>query len=362
MRCYITSGTPTNRANIRDVKTAPVGMLKYFDRGKEPWVYNANTTVQGTTATRDIQYCYRYDTSASAGSKFTDYSSEIGSSTSGTSLRITGNTVANPTVVTTDGPSLTINSITAVANSVITTTAAHGLTTGDLVTITGSNSTPTINGVRKVTVVSTTTFTIEIYVTSAGNQGTVVPIIPHGLSTGHKVVITNSNSNPSINGTQPVTVLSDTTFSVPVNVTTTAGTAGTVVPEKVYAVDNGQIGDAIYIGMDEPFTSLRLNLSDVLSSSSTGQSGLIWEYFVGGSTDNWSTTGQFDETGDFTTSGTNEITFYKPPYWKTCQPGIKEANSTDQSFGKTAYYVRGRIATNIAVSYTHLTLPTILLV
>ena len=38
-------------------------------------------------------------------------------------------------------------------------------------------------------------------------------------------------------------------FSVAVNVNTTAGTAGTVVPEKVYAIDNGQVGDAVYFGM-----------------------------------------------------------------------------------------------------------------
>ena len=342
VRCYLTTGTPTNSADIRDVRTAPVGMLKYFDRGKEPWVYNANTTVLGTTATRGIQYCYRYDTSASAGSKFTDYSQEISSSTSGTSLRITGNTVANPTVVTTDGPSLTISSNTAVATTVVTTSAAHGLATDDTVVITGSNSTPSINGTYGVTVLSTTTFSIPVRVTSAGSAGTVVPTIPHGLSTGHKVVITNSNSTPSLNGTHTVTVLSTTTFSVAVNVTT-AGTAGTVVPEKVYAVDNGQIGDAVYFGMDEPFSAIRLNVSDVLSSSSAGYSGIIYEYFNGESTDNWSTITSFDETGDFTTSGTYEITFDKPAHWKTCQPGIKEANSTDQSFGRTAYYVRARL-------------------
>ena len=343
VRCFITSGTPTTRAIIRDVKTAPVGLLKYFARGKEPWVYNANTTVQGTTATRDIQYCYRYDTSASAGSKFTDYSQEISSSTSGTSLRITGNTIANPTVVTTDGPSLTISSNTAVTTTVVTTSTAHGLATDDTVVITGSNSTPSLNGTYAVTVLSTTTFSVPVRITSAGSAGTVVPTIPHGLSTGHKVVITNSNSTPSLNGTHTVTVLSTTTFSVAVNVTS-AGTAGTVVPEKVYGMDNGQIGDAVYFGMDEPFTAIRLNVSDVLSSSSTGQSGVIYEYFLGGSTDNWTTIANFDETGDFTTSGTNEITFDKPAFWKTCQPGIKEANATDQSFGKTAYYIRARIS------------------
>ena len=344
VRCYI-SGTPTNVADIREVQTSPVGALKYFDRGKEPWVYNANTTVQGTTATRDIQYCYRYDTSASAGSKFTDYSQEISSSTSGTTLRVTGNTVANPTVVTTTGPSLTISGNTVATESVVTTSAVHNLTTGDTVTIESSNSTPSISGQWVVTVLSTTTFSIPLRVTTAGTAGTVVKVLPHGLSTGHKVVITSSNSTPVIDGTRAVTVISPSTFSVPVNVTT-AGTAGTIVPEKVYAVDNGQIGDALYFGMDEPFSAIRLNVTDVLSSSSAGYSAITYEYFVGEGTDNWTAITSFDETGDFTTSGTYEITFDKPFNWKTCQPGIKEANATDQSFGKTAYYVRARLATN----------------
>ena len=343
VRCF-TSGTPTLAADVREVQTSPVGLFKYFDRGKEPWVYNANTTVQGTTATRDIQYCYRYDTSASAGSKFTDYSQEISSATSGITLRVTGNTVANPSVVTTTGPNLTISGNTVANETVITTSAAHNLTTGDTVHISGSNSVPSITGVWTATVVSTTTFSILFRVTTAGTAGTVVKELPHGLSTGHKVVITNSNSTPTINGTRTVTVLTSSTFSVPVNVTT-AGTAGTVVPEKVYAVDNGQIGDAIYFGMDEPFSAIRLNVTDVLSSSSTGQSGIIYEYFLGDSIDNWSTLTHNDETGDFTTSGIAEITFDKPRSWKTCQPGIKEANATDQSFGKTAYYVRARLST-----------------
>lgn len=269
VRCFITSGTPTQVAPLRDVKTSNTGMFKYFDRGKEPWVYNANTTVQGTTATRTMQYCYRYDTSAAAGSKFTDFTEEIQSSTSGTALTITSNTVANPTVVTTS--------------------------------------------------------------------------VDHGMLTGHSVVITGSNSTPSINGTHSITKISDTTFSIAVNVTA-AGTAGTATPEKVIAFDSGQVNDAIYFGMDDPFTAVRLNISDVLSSSSGNQYGITWEFYQGGSTDNWTTITHFDETGDFTTSGTSEVTFDMPISWRAIQPGVKETNATDQAFGKTAYYVRARIS------------------
>jgi hypothetical protein len=64
---------------------------------------------------------------------------------------ISTNTLANPTVVTTD--------------------AAHGLTTGDLVQIVGSNSTPAIDGTRTVTVTGATTFTVPVNVTGAGTAG-----------------------------------------------------------------------------------------------------------------------------------------------------------------------------------------------
>lgn len=66
------------------------------------------------------------------------------------SHQISGNTVANPTVVTSVG---------------------HGLTTGDVVYIAGSNSSPTLNGSRTVTVTGADAFTIPVNVTTAGTTG-----------------------------------------------------------------------------------------------------------------------------------------------------------------------------------------------
>ncbi len=71
-------------------------------------------------------------------------------------LTITGNTAANPTVVTTSTP--------------------HGLTTGAVVNISGSNSTPSIDGSFPVTVLSPTTFSIPVNVTAAGTAGTASPL------------------------------------------------------------------------------------------------------------------------------------------------------------------------------------------
>jgi len=68
-------------------------------------------------------------------------------------IPITSSSVANPTTITTPVP--------------------HGLATGDIILIAGhSGSTPTINGERTVTVVTTTTFTIPVNVTVGGTGGT----------------------------------------------------------------------------------------------------------------------------------------------------------------------------------------------
>lgn len=64
---------------------------------------------------------------------------------------IASNTVANPTVVTCPG---------------------HGLETGDIIVVAGSNCTPTIDGERTITRVSEDTFTVPVTVTVAGTAGT----------------------------------------------------------------------------------------------------------------------------------------------------------------------------------------------
>lgn len=67
-------------------------------------------------------------------------------------VAITSNSQANPSVVTTPVP--------------------HGLTTGDIILISGvATSSPTINGERTVTVISATTFSVPVD-TSAGAAGT----------------------------------------------------------------------------------------------------------------------------------------------------------------------------------------------
>lgn len=67
-----------------------------------------------------------------------------------------------------------ISSNSLASPTVITTLTAHGLTSGDTITISGSNSTPSIDGSRTVTVLSPTTFSVSVNVTVAGTSGTFI--------------------------------------------------------------------------------------------------------------------------------------------------------------------------------------------
>lgn len=139
---------------------------------------------------------------------------------------IVSNSIANPTVITFATP--------------------QGFSSGDSVVIAGNiTSSPAINGAQTITRLTATTFTVPVNVTVAGTGGTVTaagtittnsianPTVitfstPQAFATGDTVTIVgNITSSPSINGTQVITRLTSTTFTVPVNVTT-GGTGGTV--------------------------------------------------------------------------------------------------------------------------------------
>lgn len=70
----------------------------------------------------------------------------------------------------TGGGEGTILSIAA-SNPTVVYSPNHGLWTGMKITISGSNSTPTIDGVRTVTVTGSSTFTVPVNVTTAGSTG-----------------------------------------------------------------------------------------------------------------------------------------------------------------------------------------------
>lgn len=204
----------------------------------------------------------------------------------------------------------TIASITTGLTPVITTTADHGLSTDDFVTLSQTATTPLINGVYQVTVLSSTTFRIILtspiltphaggivkfsyyntyqlvsgsnlhsgiiklvdrlnvdpnltYRTQSYNITSVAIGSPAvmTLSTSHDlgdigvtrvVSISGDTSTPSINGNHVVTILSPTTLSIPITVTV-AGTGGTLSTIDDYVTaTSAKSGSISNISIDDP--------------------------------------------------------------------------------------------------------------
>lgn len=121
---------------------------------------------------------------------------------------ITGNTLANPTVVT---------------------SVAHGLTTGRSITISGSNSTPSINGTHVVTAISANTFSIPVNVTVAGTTGTYV-------TTGHSTLTITDGTTSNIYKFASTTIECDTNTN-----TTLSGIASTASLVKGMSISGTDI-------------------------------------------------------------------------------------------------------------------------
>jgi hypothetical protein len=71
-----------------------------------------------------------------------------------------------------------ITGISVASPTTVTTFAAHNLTSGDVVTITGSDSVPSIDGAYVATVTGAATFTIPVNVTVVGTTGAFVGATP----------------------------------------------------------------------------------------------------------------------------------------------------------------------------------------
>jgi hypothetical protein len=142
------------------------------------------------------------------------------------------------------------------ADAIVTTTAAHQFNEGDSVTITGSdapeiNGTHIIKLLGSPTTFS---FVPPIGTAAAGTTGTafdaqastVTTTALHGLSTGDTVTVAGTNSTPSLDGTRQVGQVFDTThFQILGGFTATvAGTAGTVTRPSVTRATNPATGAA----------------------------------------------------------------------------------------------------------------------
>lgn len=76
----------------------------------------------------------------------------------------------------------------------------------------------------------TSQLNVPITSNTQANPTVITTAVPHGRVTGDIIFISgNTGSNAAINGQQTITVISPTTFSVPVNCTTAGGTGGSFV-------------------------------------------------------------------------------------------------------------------------------------
>jgi len=88
--------------------------------------------------------------------------------------------------------------------------------------------------------------TIQISSISIANPTVITTSTPHGLINQNQVMITNSNSTPSVNGVWTISYISPTSFSIPVNVTV-AGTRGALINiTTAVTSDNEVLPNRIY--------------------------------------------------------------------------------------------------------------------
>lgn len=116
-------------------------------------------------------------------------------------------------------------SVISIANPTTVTCAAHGQAAGTFtVVITGSNSTPSINGTHTATYVSATTFTIPVNVTGSGTTGNVYIGLPPRDSNG------TVNGDDVLIGYEVSGLMGAGTPTLTANYTNQAGTSGKTTP------------------------------------------------------------------------------------------------------------------------------------
>jgi hypothetical protein len=93
-----------------------------------------------------------------------------------------------------------ISSISVASPTVITTSAPHGLENGRIVLVSGSNSSPVINGEYEVTVLSSTTFSVDVAVTSPGTSGSFITSLEsfEDVKASYNAIIANLNLDAGV--------------------------------------------------------------------------------------------------------------------------------------------------------------------
>lgn len=107
---------------------------------------------------------------------------------------------------------------------------------GDLLTI-GVDASPAGPGVINIpfTAVSSLGGTITAIAINSTTSTLITTSSPHQLTSAQTVIINGSNSNPTIDSSFPVTVLSPTTFTIPVQISV-SGNAGTFLSPNQFVI------------------------------------------------------------------------------------------------------------------------------
>lgn len=132
----------------------------------------------------------------------------------------------------------TINTIAVGNPSSITTSASHGLETGRYVTISGSDSSPSINGSWTVTKTGSTTFTIPTSVTTAGTVGTVITSINdfRDMVSCFNIIVANLNTDSGASFSNYNTITDTTSFESVITAINTSTKKITLADELDFVV------------------------------------------------------------------------------------------------------------------------------
>lgn len=153
---------------------------------------------------------------------------------------------------TTGGTITNIVSTAPGSTSTLITSANHGLTTAQYINITGSNSTPSVDGQHQVAVMDANTFVINVAITAPGNTGTWTS--PNQFQIGATSTITAQNFSNAITAFSalfPNFAISSTVGSPATNVLTLSYS-----DRNVFAITNNIKGFAIPTSISVQFDQI----------------------------------------------------------------------------------------------------------
>lgn len=121
--------------------------------------------------------------------------------------------------------------------------------------ITGASFNPNISPTSFITAISST------------NPAVITTSVAHGLVNGNTIVISSSNSPTSIDGVWTVTVLSPTTFSIPIDLSAMSAGSYTAsystTTDTISSENNAKINRIMYSKLDQPEAVPGVNFFDV---------------------------------------------------------------------------------------------------